>query len=558
MRISSTLVALSLLGCRNDYEIIAGEVEDVSIEVTSPTYGEFLGEDGAWVTGTVSPASTAVVIEDQLAVVDEDGNFSLFVPVESPYRIIEVLAHEERIRVPVFSGHDPEDTWPGGISARITPAGLSRMGEEVGALIDATGWSALLESALPSISDTAYGLTPVGITHSPSAVVLTGVEGGVDTVITLSDLSISYDGWVEVLGYVIEVPISLGFGTIGVGAVAVPVLDADRMLTLELTDATIALDDPDVTISVLEGWVLEWVLELVTDWIIEPLSELLVDLVLSQWGVIELGGPLAFDTDLLGTSIALEVAELDGDTDGLAAGVAVGIDAPIAEEFTVTSPLVSEGDTSHLEIGLHEGLIDTMLSTELLGMLEQSLELSGSFGDIIGAGVTLFPGGDEAPDGDGWCLSMSPGTATVARLQPSVEPLAVIYIPDLIVNIGIQQGSQCEDWLVASLAAEVNLAVEDGASLGLDIDVPEGAVLYYGATEYDEEEVVAAVGSYVGTMVSLLGGFAELDLSEILGGFAPIEGMSPLSISIDGSEALIDEDGVWTEGLYQVSMGLWE
>jgi hypothetical protein len=546
------------VGCRNDYEIITAEVESVSVEVFSPDYGEFLGTEGAWVTGMVSPASTVVVIEDEVAAVGEDGSFSHFVAVDTPYRIIEVLAQAERVRVPVFSGQDPEDSWPGGLSARITPTGLTRIGEEIGALIDASGWAQSLEAVLPSISDSSYGLTPVGISHDPSAIVLTGVDSGVDTVITLNNVAIEYDGWIDVLGYVIEVPISLGVGTIGLGAVAVPTLDDDRMLTLELTDTTVAFDDPDISISVLEGWVLEWVLELVSDWIVEPLSELLLDLVLSQWGTLELGGPLAFATDLLGTEIALEVAEVGGDPSGLAAGIAVGIDEPISEVFAVATPVVEDGDTSHLELGLHEGLIDTMLSSELLGMLEQSLELSGSFGDIIGAGVMLFPGGNEAPDGDGWCLSMDPGTATVARLQPSVEPLAVIYIPDLIVNIGIQQGSQCEDWLVASLAAEVSLAVEDGASLKLGIDVPEGAVLYYGASEWEEDEVVAALGGYVGTMVSLLGGFTDLDLSSLFGDFTLIEGMSPLSIAITDSAILLDSEGEWSEGLYQVSMELWD
>ena len=555
---ASVLVALSLMGCRNDYEIITAEVEAVSLEVTSPDYGEFLGSEGAWVTGVVSPASTLVVIEDEVAVVDEDGSFSHFVAVETPYRIIEVLAQEERTRVPVFSGHDPADTWPGGLTARITPAGLTRMGEEIGGLIDASGWAESLEAVLPSISDSTYGLTPVGISHDPSAVVLTGVDSGIDTVITLNNVAIEYDGWVDVLGYVIEVPISMGIGTIGLGAVAVPTLDDDRMLTLALTDTTVAFDDPEVEISVLEGWILEWVLELVSDWIVEPLSELMLDLVLSQWGTLELGGPLAFDTDLLGTEISLEVAEVGGDTSGLAAGVAVGIDEPISEEFTVATPVVEDGDTSHLELGLHEGLIDTMLSSELLGVLDQSLELSGSFGDIIGAGVMLFPGGDEAPDGDGWCLSMDPGTATVARLQPSVEPLAVIYIPDLIVNLGIQQDGQCQDWLVASLAAELSLAVENGAELKLGLDVPEGAVLYYGASDWEEDEVVAALGGYVGTMVSLLGGFTDLDLSSLFGDFTLIDGMSPISPAITDSAVLLDEEGAWTEGLYQVSMDLWD
>ena len=546
------------MGCRNDYEIITAEIESVSLEVTSPQYGEFLGSEGAWVTGTVSPISTIVIIEDEVATVDEDGAFSHFVAVETPYRIIEVLAQEERLRVPVFSGHDPAETWPGGLTARITPAGLTRMGEEIGALIDASSWAQTLESVLPSISDSSYGFTPVGITHDPSAVLLTGVDSGIDTVININNVVIEYDGWIDVLGYYLEVPISLGVGTVALGAVAVPTLDDARMLTLELTDTTVAFDEPDVAISVLEGWVLEWVLELVSDWIVEPLSELLLDLVLSQWGTLELGGPLAFNTDLLGTEISLEVAEVGGDASGLAAGVAVGIDEPVSEEFTVATPIVEDGDTSHLELGLHEGLIDTMLSEELLGILDQSLELSGSFGDIIGAGVMLFPGGNQAPEGEGWCLSMDPGTATVARLQPSVDPLAVIYIPDLVVNFGILQGGQCEDWLVASLAAELSLAVEDGAALAIELTAPEGAVLYYGASDWEEDEVVAALGGYVGTMVSLLGGFTELDLSILFGEVTLIDGMSPLSLSITDSAVLLDEDGAWTEGLYQVSMELWD
>ena len=83
-------------------------------------------------------------------------------------------------------------------------------------------------------------------------------------------------------------------------------------------------------------------------------------------------------------------------------------------------------------------------------------------------------------------------------------------------------------------------------------------MLYYGASDWEEDEVVAALGGYVGTMVSLLGGFTELDLSILFGEVTLLDGMSPLSLSITDSAVLLDEDGAWTEGLYQVSMELWD
>ena len=46
------------MGCRNDYEIITAEIESVSLEVTSPQYGEFLGSEGAWAAASGSGTST--------------------------------------------------------------------------------------------------------------------------------------------------------------------------------------------------------------------------------------------------------------------------------------------------------------------------------------------------------------------------------------------------------------------------------------------------------------------------------------------------------------------
>ncbi|MFT4978318.1 MAG: hypothetical protein ACI8S6_004226 [Myxococcota bacterium] len=540
------------------HRLTAQEIEPASFSLTSPEYGAFLGDEDILVAGIASPPGTTVIINDQAVASGEDGTFSMTMPVDGPYRIVEVLAGDQRERVPVFSGHDPEDTWPGGISARLLPAGLTRIGTELGGVIDSTGWADLLGDSLPSVSGDGYSILPDGIVHDATVVVLEGTDGGVDTAISLRNVGIEYTIGVDVFGTTLEAPMSLIFGEIALGAVAVPALDSDGIITLELTDPSLVLDSPDVTISILEGWVLEWILELVSDWIIEPLTDLLLDFVLAEFGVLELGGPLAFETDLLGTALSMVLADIGGDYDGVRAGLAVGIGEPASETFTVAMPTAEEGDDSHAALGVHEGLIDVMLSSQLLGMLDQQLDLAGSFGDIIGAGVAQLPGGSDIPDGDGWCFSIDPGTATVARMQASVAPLAVLYIPDLVVEFGIQQGSSCEDWLVASLATEVQLNIEDGSALGIDLVVAEGAILYYGADDWNEDEVVAGLGDYVGTLIGFLGGAFSLDLADLLGGTELIPGLSPLSIEVTDSEPLLNEDGTWTEGLYRVSVDLWQ
>lgn len=559
MRLFSAVpVLLALVGCRNDYDITPKVVEPPSFTVTSPTYGAFLGDGDILVSGTASPPGTALIINDVTVVSGEDGVFEMRLPVDGPYRVVDITAGDQRERIPVFSGNDPEDTWPDGISARLLPAGLTRIGEDLGAVIDSSGWSTLIGDTLPSIKGDGYSIIPDGVVHDPTVVVLEGTDGGINAALTFRNVGIAYTATVDVFGYPLEAPLSLLFGEVALGAVAVPSLDSDDMLILELVEPSLVLDDPDITISIFEGWVLEWVLELVSDWVVEPLTDVLLDVVLSEFGILELGGPLAFDTDLLGTPLSMSLADIGGDTSGVRAGLAVGIGGPVSSTVVVPDPGAAEGDLSHVALGLHEGLFDTILSSQLLGLLEQELDLAGSFGDIIGAGVTQLPGGNDAPDGDGWCMSITPGTATVARLQTGIEPLAVLYIPDLVVSFGIQQSGDCEDWLVASLATEVEMGVKDGSALDIDLVVPEGAVLYYGADDYDEDEVVAALGDYVGSLIGLLGGFVELDLGELLGGVELIPGLSPVSLSIVDSQPLLNEDGSWDEGLYRVTIDLWD
>jgi len=138
--------------------------------------------------------------------------------------------------------------------------------------------------------------------------------------------------------------------------------------------------------------------------------------------------------------------------------------------------------------------------------------------------------------------------------------LAYLFVPDLKVEIGIMDGNDCDDWIVASLAAEIGLVVEDGSVLNIDLKIPEGKLLYYGADGYDEEEVLPALANYLETMIGLVGGFAQIDLGDILGGGGGM-GTEELPLG-DLQLQIIDSHSLWNEnpeieGLYAISLNLW-
>jgi hypothetical protein len=332
------------------------------------------------------------------------------------------------------------------------------------------------------------------------------------------------------------------------------------------------LDDVQVELDGVDALVLEWVLDAVSDYITEPLAELLGGFVTDSLGTLELGGPFEFETSLLDTSVAVALDDVYGEVDGLGAGLgmALGSDASLDDlpELDLAAPRADEvGDLqAQMAIALHEGLFQTLLSSTLLDMLTQEMDLSGTLGDLMATGITSLPGGDDAPDGDGWCIALDPGTARVARMQEGTAPLAYLYLPDLRFDVGILDGSSCEDWLSASLALEIGVMVEDGTKLSMDIAVPDGAVLYYGADAgWEESEVIDGLSSYLQTILALVGGALEFDLADILGGLGDMgEGgdvltplLGDLAPEITGSDALLDDSGTPIEGLYAVSLTLW-
>ena len=574
MRSTTALLTLfALTACRSDQGFVSAELE---LEVLSPTYGQFLGDDSALVTGRVNHPGAVVTVEGVEIQTGEDGVFSVEVAPDGPYRNIDVVAtlggQSLRERIPVFRGHDPLETWPGGISIRVLQPGLDAMGERLGATIDDLGWADQIASALPEVDLGWLVLTPLGVEADPTTVDLAGADGGLTTAITLHGVGLVYDASFDVLGLTWSSELLLGFETVSIGALAIPAVDDDGMLTLTLTDSTVDLDDVQIELDGVDALILEWVFDAVGQYVTEPFAELLGGFVTDSLGTLALGGPFEFETSLLDTSVAVALDDVYGEVDGLGAGLgmALGSEASLDDlgDLDLAAPRADQvGDQqAQVAIALHEGLFQTLLSSTLLDMLTQEMDLSGTLGDLMATGITSLPGGEDAPDGDGWCIALDPGTARVARLQEGTAPLAYLYLPDLRFNVGILDGSSCDDWLTASLALEIGLVVEDGTKLSMDIAVPDGAVLYYGADAgWDEAEVVDGLASYLQTILALVGGALSFDLADILGGLGDMGGggdvltplLGDLAPEITGSDALLDDSGAPIEGLYAVSLTLW-
>ena len=560
---------LAGMGCHNDQGLAPAEV--VSLSITSPTYGQFLGEGPIEVQGKVTPAVAYVKVEGEPVDVSADGTFTASLPFEKRYRVVDVEATAgntyTRARVPVFDGQDPVETWPGAITVRLTPAGLERLGEMMGETIDASGWDATVAASMPPLDLGGLALTPAGITHDPTVVKLLPAIEGLDAAVSLQNVVAHYDLTVDFFGTVYTDTVSIGFGNVDIGAVALPELDADGMVSLTLTDPSIDFGEPIVELGSLDGWLLELVVGGISDYLVEPLGDLMLDAVLSSYGSIDLGGPYEFGTDLMGTPIEIALADVYGDPAGLAMGLGVGLGEDAPQTIAIPAPVGRDEADIHAAIGLHEGLLQSMLGSQIDDLLSQDIVLEGSLGELIGAGVRNLPGGETAPMSDGWCLTLKPQPARVARLQDGIDPLAVLYLPDLEVDISTLQLGVCEPWLVASVATEVGIAVdEDGHTIGIDMNFAEGAILSYGATsDWNEQEVVDGLLGFLQGAMGLMGGMLEFDIADFTGGMGSGESGDPLSgafgeISprIRYSEPLVWPDGSTSDGLYSVGLQLWE
>ncbi|MFN7147415.1 MAG: hypothetical protein ACK4YP_26855, partial [Myxococcota bacterium] len=337
-------------------------------------------------------------------------------------------------------------------------------------------------------------------------------------------------------------------GTIAVGAHAAPWIDADGMLGLTLSDAIVEIGDFGMSV---EGWdIPEWITDLLFDPIaslVSSLGEGIGDLLLDQMGEIEVGGPFAFDLDLLGTRLAAQLVEVDAGGDGVSLGATVGYGEDAADSMPDVATLASvtpAGLTSQLGAAVHEGMFNVLLDETLAGFLDIDLTLEGEYGELLGSGIAALPGGSDLPDeANGYCLGLHVGDARVIRMvEGEGLPLARAYLPDVQVDIDYVNGGSCEDWLEASVFAVIDLTL-DGSEVSADFDVRDVAVLSYGAEDYDREAVETQLGAVVESLAGLLGGQLSFDLGDALGDLGGF-GFTPEVVSIEK----LDEEGLY--GIY--------
>lgn len=563
-------ILLALGACSDSGLLDETPIPELELTVTSPTYGAFEGND-VTVTGKLVPADASVygtlVIEEQPVTILEDGSFTVTLPFEKAYRIIDVEAsYFEQVltaRIPVFRGRDPIETWPGAITGRLTPDGLD-------------GLSALLEGLVPTLlSDQLLGgigggaplfeaagfaLSFEGITLGDVGVDLAPGESGLAATFTINDVVLGTKLTGDLFGTPIELPANLVFPVIVVEAVADIRLGDDGGIVFGLGDLSFDLDIPEIVIG---GADLGWLADLLESFIdVQSLVDNLLGNQLQGFEV-PLGGPIAFETDLLGTSLAIELQELDTDPLGLAFGLGVGLGSPIPPESRDLPVPTGEGaPPSDVLVVLHDGVLQSLLRSDLLSLLDQDLQLPGFLGGFLTPLIGGLPGGEQLPENNGWCINLQPGEARVARFGPSAEePLVGIYLPDARVTFAYVDsvGGGCVPWLETSLALEVYLDL-DGTALGFDIQVAEGIVLAYGATVDDEQAVVDQLGGVLQSLLGLLGGAlgGGLDLGDLLGGIGGAAGLPTdgLNLEITSRRPFPGADGQVLEGTTELGLNV--
>lgn len=565
------LLALSLLaaGCNENGVLQDFPVPDLTMQLTSPTYGMFVGHGDLVVEGVVSSPDTVLVVEGERVFVRKDGTFRHRVPVDHPYRIIEVSAdlygqHLEE-RLPVFDGTDPSESYPGALTLRLTETGLAGISMLLGGVVDGLLTQEAILQAIPPLDVSGWGLRIDSVTHAPTQVGLEPSEAGVLASVQVDDLVFGIMAYGDLFGFPVELPATLTLPEVGVDLLVGTGIGEAGDIVLAIGEPDVSFDTPGLSIG---GLGLEWLADLLLGNL--DIGALITDAVaggLGDLGEISLGEPLALDTDLLGIPMSLSVAEVTTDDDGVGLGLGLGLGAEAATlPLPIPYPSGNFTAPADLAVAVHDGLLAPVLDSDLLSMLEQDITLPGFLGGFLGGIVKALPGGDQAPEGaGGWCLSLKPGEAKVARFHQGTSPLLGIYFPDAIVKFGaIADGeTTCTDWLVASIALEVGVGI-DGTALDLGLAAPEGKILSYGASGVDEAAVIAGLGNQLSSLINLLGGLTGLDLESLfdldallgdsLGGL----GLEPgaLQLQIREVRPMLDAGGQPIDGLWEFGVQL--
>jgi len=539
------------------------ELPALELTITSPEALSFVGDRVA-VRGHVNRPDAWVWVEGRRASVGNDGNFYVELDLDDHLRIIDIEAsapeqphfHERRT---VIAGDDPADTWPGAVSLRFTPTGTDHLAELVEGLVVDLDLAGQLADVLPELAIGGFEATPLGIDHWPLVTTIEPTRDGLVLDVQVPNVVLSYD--VVTGTFLGDGVVEIGIERITLGATLDPVVDANGMLALAITDTTIDLDDPILTLGGLTIPALENFVGTVVDGL-GGVIEGFIDGVLAGFGQVGLFGPIAFESDLFGTPIALSVDRLATDNQGVAALLGVDLGTVPATTGLAVPTAAEAGLQADLAVAVHEGLFQPLLESDLLSLLEQDIELSGLFGEVLGLPISNLPGGDGVPDDpEGWCMGIELGEGGLVRLGDGLDPMATIVLPQVVLDIGVSvPGDSCSHWLDATLAVEADLAVTSGTALGFDLRVVDGTVDYYATDDDDwtEREVVEGLGGLIDTVMGLLGGTLQLDLLDLLGGAGGLDALGDVQLRLLDQNPVITQRGDEVAGLKVLTVSIWD
>jgi hypothetical protein len=559
------VLPLLLVACKDSGILAERDVPTLTLRLDSPTYGQFAGAGAIHVTGEVQPPNALLRIEGRTVVPHADGTFDVPVPFFKPYRIIEVTAdgyeqHAEA-RVPVFRGTDPLLSWPGAVTLRVTANGLDGLEGVIEAAVGDLLSQSLgqLGQQIPITGGIVLGID--GLDLGDLNVDLSTADDAVVAAFVAKDVALHASISGDLFGNPFTVPATLTFPRVGLTADLSVDVDATGQLLAGFSSPKIKLDLPEVAIA---GADFAWLADLLSNVVdLQSILQGFVDQALGQGAQLPLAGPIAFDTNLLGTRLSLALTDASTDRLGVGLGLGLGLGGPVPA--TAASVPLPDGDFDppvDLAVAAHDGLLQVLLKSSLLSLLEQDLVLPGFLGGFFEPMVSNLPGGDQIPPHDGWCIGIHPGDARVARFGGGGDaPFAGIYLPDAQVTFSIvdpMNAGACTPWLETSLALEVLLDVHDGTVIGLDVEVPEGVVLSYGAEGADEDAVVAQLGGLIQNLLGLLGGFTQLDLKDLLGGLGDQAGLGGLlgDLAIRDQKPMLGHDGQPIDGMVEIGVQL--
>lgn len=556
---------MAVVGCDQTGVLDETPIPPLDLVVEHPVYAEFGGTGDLRVAGTVGNLEALVLVEGEVVPVADDGTWEAFVPYDRAWRNIDIEAsayeEAESLRIPTFAGLDPAESWPGAVTLRLTETGFDGIGLLLGGLVDGLLTEDAIAGIIPPIQQDGFSLSITGFEADPTEVMLEPDGDELLASFTLREVVLELTITVQLGQDPLVVPATLGIERAGLTLpVGVRVRDDGTPVitpgepAVELTVPTLSLGDAD----------LSWISDLINGAV--DLGEVLSNAVrqgLGGLGPIPLGGPIAFEQDLLGTPLSLRLDDLRTDPDGLGIKLGLGLGQPIPDDLGAIPFPSGQGDPPpDLAAGVHDGVLQSLLQSDLLDLLQQDISLPGAPGQLLGNIVTQLPGGDQAPSNNGWCLNLNPGEARLARFgRAEGQSLVNIYLPDATLRFSTIPlgGSGCETWLEANLALAVGVGL-DGTELDLQIDAPEGILTYYGAPGYESpeqmERVVSQLGSRLSGLLNLLGGLGGslLDLDSLLGDL----GVDGLSIAVRDLSPALDVNGQPIEGMSEIGIGLFE